>query len=159
MNLSLRTAFCAVLLGCLSICGCEKPAAVDTRTMTAISGTVKVDGKPVAAPGLQIVFSPENQSAPVTIAIAPDGTYKGEAVPGKNYVSINAGMTADGGHDQGPRVGFGEVFLSPSSPLLVNVGSDGQPIDIEVGKAAAKTAGKPRIVGAQPPSSSAHGAH
>jgi hypothetical protein len=130
----------------LTLFGCDGPGrSVDARPKVAVSGTLLVDGKPVTASGISVVLAPSDNAPPITLPVKEDGTFSGEAIAGPNYVMISAAMTADAGHDGGPRLGIGPVFLGPQSPLMVTV-TEGANLPIEVGVAEAKKL-KPRPTG------------
>lgn len=131
----------------LTLFGCGGPGrSVDTRPKVPVSGTLLVDGKPVTASGISVVLAPADNAPPITLPVKEDGTFSGEAIAGPNYVMVSATLTADAGHDGGPRIGIGPMFLGPQSPLMVTV-AEGANLPIEVGMAEAKKL-KPRPVGA-----------
>lgn len=137
------TVFLFVLSGCSG-----SGSSIDSRPKVSVSGTVTVDGKPVNVPDLQVVFLPNDGTPPVTLPLESNGTFSGEVIAGANSVIIGASMTADAGHDGGPKVGLSPLFLSPQSPLSADV-KDGATFSFEVGKAAGAKA-KPRMAGARP---------
>lgn len=122
----------------LLVAGCGSRSAVDARAKGPVTGRVLVDGKPIQIEGVSLVFMPADNSAAVNIPVSKEGTFEGQAPLGRHYVSISAGHTPDAGHGEGPKVGFGALFLSTESPLTVTVAENASPVDLEVGNAAAK---------------------
>lgn len=123
------------------VTGCGSRVAVDSRAKGPVTGRILVDGKPIQVEGVSLVLMPADQSAAVTIPVSKEGTFEGQAPLGKHYVSISAGHTPDAGHGEGPKVGFGPLFLSTESPLMITVAESATPQDLEVGNAAAKKTG------------------
>ncbi|ODA34616.1 hypothetical protein A6X21_02735 [Planctopirus hydrillae] len=128
---------CVFLLA-IVVTGCGSRVAVDSRAKGPVAGRILVDGKPIEVEGVSLVLMPADQSAAVTIPVSKEGTFAGQAPLGKHYVSISAGHTPDAGHGEGPKVGFGSLFLSTESPLMITVAESATPQDLEVGNAAAK---------------------
>jgi hypothetical protein len=128
---------CVFLLA-IFVTGCGSRVAVDSRAKGPVTGRILVDGKPIQVEGVSLVLMPADQSAAVTIPVSKEGTFEGQAPLGKHYVSISAGHTPDAGHGEGPKVGFGPLFLSTESPLTITVAESATPQDLEVGNAAAK---------------------
>lgn len=124
--------------------------AVDSRAKGPVTGRILVDGKPIQVEGVSLVLMPADQSAAVTIPVSKEGTFEGQAPLGKHYVSISAGHTPDAGHGEGPKVGFGPLFLSTESPLMITVAESATPQDLEVGNAAAKKNRNPIVADSAP---------
>lgn len=118
--------------------GCGSRQASDNRPKGSVEGRVLVDGKPVSVEGVSLVLMPVDNTAAVSIPVLADGTFKGQAPIGRHFVSVSAGHTPDAGHGEGPKVGFGALFLSTESPLTITVAEATTGVDLEVGAAAAK---------------------
>ncbi|MBA4031753.1 MAG: hypothetical protein C0478_12810 [Planctomyces sp.] len=118
--------------------GCGSRQATDNRPKGSVEGRVLVDGKPVSVEGISLVLIPADNTAAVTLPVAADGTFNGQAPIGRHFVSVSAGHTPDAGHGEGPKVGFGALFLSTESPLTITVAAATSGVDLEVGAAAAK---------------------
>ncbi len=137
LALSFTPRICVFLLA-IFVAGCGSRVAVDSRAKGPVAGRVLVDGKPIQVEGVALVLMPADQSAAVTIPVSKEGTFEGQAPLGRHFVSISAGHTPDAGHGEGPKVGFGPLFLSTESPLTITVAESATPQDLEVGNAAAK---------------------
>jgi len=125
------------LIGC-SGGGPDAPQTAD------ITFKVTIDGKPLAGPGIDVVFQPSGKGAITTIPLTADGSGKGKAVVGANLVRLvinpSANPTAeqpgpDGAHGGAKGKGIGEVFFGSHSTLSADVKS-GATFAFEVGTVA-----------------------
>ena len=135
-----------MVLVCGSI-GCSGKS-VDAAPTADITFKVTVNGKPLAGPGINVVFQPIGKGAVHSLPLAADGSGKGKAVIGANSVrlvivpSANAPAEPpgpDGAHGGGKGKGIGAQFFGELSTLTADV-KNGAAFTFEAGITAEKSA-------------------
>ena len=155
----IRTNCCAAVLVLMcGMIGCSG-GAPDAQPTAEISFKVTIDGKPVAGPGIDLVFQPTGKGAISTIPVDAQGSGKGKAVVGANLVRLTINPSAnpaaeppgpDGAHGGAKGKGIGAAFFGDRSTLKADV-QKGATFTFEVGTAAGEAADK-----AAPAAPSAH---